>query len=132
MSLACELAADTGIEEEADVQSREDEGMSLNGFLHRYADLTAEQLEEANKSFRHYGIHDFEVLRHFATEDLINRLQLSEETAKKVQLATMKNTCLLFAELAEMGGIPSVSFEPDGSAESDDVGEHKHPTCDMS
>ena len=95
--------------------------MCLLEFLDKYADLTAEQLMEVNTSFKQYGIQDFDALRHFATKDLISNLELSEETAKKVQLATMKNTCLLFAELAEMGGIPLMSSEPVGVVDHVDV-----------
>uniref|UniRef100_A0A7S0M8Y8 Uncharacterized protein n=1 Tax=Cryptomonas curvata TaxID=233186 RepID=A0A7S0M8Y8_9CRYP len=94
-----------------DCEKSSDE-MNLMEFLDKYADLSAEQREEVNTSFKQYGIHDFDALRHFATKDLISNLELSEETAKKVQLATMKNTCLLFAELAEIGGIPLMSSEP--------------------
>ena len=103
---------------------------SLMEFLENYADLTAEQLMEVKISFDEYDIHDFDALRHFATEDLISQLKLNEETAKKVQFATMKNTCLLFAELAELGGIPLVSPEPVDVAGHMD--EEMQPSCKAS
>ncbi len=85
--------------------------MSLSEFLEKYADLTAEQLEEVDTTFKQHGIYDFGALAAFATEDLIHHLQMSEETAKKLQLAAMKHTCFLFAELAEIGGVPSIQTE---------------------
>ncbi len=122
MTLACERIAGCGsvIEEESELEDDDEsfDKMSLSEFLEKYADLTAEQLEEVDISFKRYGIHDFSVLRTFATEDLIHHLQMSEETAKKIQLATMKHTCFLFAELAEIGGIPLMRSEPVGLTET--------------
>jgi hypothetical protein len=137
--LSCErnlLADGNVIEEEADLQDYGKSVDEMKEFMETYADLTAEQLEEVNSSFKQHGIHDFDALSHFSTEDLMNKFELSEETAKKVQLATMKNTCLVFAELAEMGGIPLMSSEAAGSAErsstnqdADHMEENKQPTC---
>ena len=103
--------------------------MSLMEFLENYADLSAEQLLEVNAAFKQYGIHDFDALRHFTTEDLISKLKMSEDSAKKVQFAIMKNTCLLFAELAEVGGIPLVSSEPVGVADHMDEAKQNHEQC---
>ena len=139
--LACErnlFAASSEILAKSDCDDCEESAdeMSLMEFLENYADLTAEQLLEVNTAFIQNGIHDFDALRHFATEDLISKLNMSEEAAKKVQLAIMKNTCLLFAELAEIGGIPLIRSEPVGSTETpyanqdaDHMDEEKQPTC---
>jgi urate oxidase len=88
------------------------DAMNLKEFLEKYADLTAEQLEEVDTLFKNHGIQDFDALRPFDTEDLIHHLDMSKETAKKIHLATMKNTCLLFAELVEIGGLPLMQSGP--------------------
>jgi hypothetical protein len=106
-------------EDGEDGEDREDPMQEMTEFLKKHADLTTEQLEEVKNILKLHGIQNFDSLRSYAQDDLIKNFKLKEETAKKIQLAIMKNTCILFAEWAENGGIPSPNS---GSAGPSDLG----------
>jgi hypothetical protein len=122
-------------------EDSEDPMYEITEFLKKHADLTSEQLEEVQKKLEHHGINNFELIRTYEQDDLIKNFKLTEETAKKIQLAIMKKTCILFAEWAENGGIPSPKSGSAGPSESGTVrekeeseehGKQQQPGCRVS
>ena len=109
----------------SDNEDRENSMYEMTEFLKQHTDLTSEQLEEAHKKLEQYGIRSFDLLRPYAQEDLIKIFELPEETAKKIHLAIMKHTCVLFAEWAESGGIPSPDSGSAGPSGSSSAQEQK-------
>ena len=105
-------------EESSGDEEREESISEMTEFLQKHADLTSEQLEEAQKNLQQHGIKSLDSLRPYAQKDLIKNFELTEETAKKIHFAIMKNTCILFAEWAESGGIPSPISGSAGPSES--------------